>query len=364
MNNENEYYQESSGDTRPIIFFNDTKESLDNEKEDQPLKENTDFTDKTTINRYLATCIISILIYLICAWGSKIAFTEVIDLELPLVILLTLLLTSFSIQGYSKLSYITCAVLGCVCYYISPAYAFMFSTSLMSNIIYDITQRIYFNKKDYSYTENYTSNMILSYVSRMKYYVILSLFIFIIFVVLGYFFAGIFQPIVLPSVEGLNQGVQQGTIKLETMPLFLNNFSVAMNMIMGGLYFSTMTIYLLIFNALVIGYTACITDLGYFLSFTLPHGIIELFAIVLAGASGFRVTHSIFVLITGIRIKDENRKDIFIEHVEICCKMLVDVLIMIIIIAILLIIAAFIEANLTIPIGKGLYDMIYLPSPV
>ena len=44
--------------------------------------------------------------------------------------------------------------------------------------------------------------------------------------------------------------------------------------------------------------------------------------------------------------------------------MLSDVLIMIVIIALLLIIAAFIEANFTIPIGKGLYEMIYLPKPI
>lgn len=363
MNNENDNYYDNSADNRPIIYFNDTKASNNDEKEDHNYKEINNKTDITSINRYLITCIMSILIYLVCAWGSKIAFTEVIDLELPLVIFFTIMLTSFSIQGYSKLSYISCALISCICFYISPAYTFMLVTALISNIIYNITERIFQNKKDYSHIDKSNSNIILSFISRMKYYVILSLFIFVIFLVLGYFFAGIFQPIVLPSFEGLNQGVQQGTIKLETLSLFLNNFSVGMNMIMGGLYFSTTTLYLLIFNALFIGYTACVTDLGYFLSFTLPHGIIELFAIVLAGATGFRVTHAIFILITGIRLKDENKKDIFIEHVEICCKMLSDVLIMIVIIAILLLIAAYIEANLTIPIGKGLYEMM-LPQPL
>lgn len=363
MNNENDNYQVTERNDRPIIFFNDANSS-DNEKIDASIKEFKNNTENTSLNNYLITSAIAVLIYLVCAWGSRIAFTEVIDLELPLVIFFTLILTSLSIQGYTKIAYIAGLVISCLCFFISPAHTFIFVIALMSNIIYKTIEGICFNKKDYLNTQPTNSNMILGFVSRMKYYVILSLFIFVVFVVLGYFFAGIFQPIVLPSVEGLNQGVQQGTIKLETIPLFMNNFTVAMNMLMGGLYFSTMTLYLLIFNALVIGYTACITDLGYFLSFTLPHGIIELFAIILAGAAGFRVTHSIFILITGIKVKDENRRDIFIEHVETCCKMLSDVLIMIIIIAVLLIIAAYIEANLTIPIGRGLYEMIYLPQPI
>lgn len=365
MNNEKIINHESSKDNRPIIFFNNNENPINEKNKDNNVKDLKNKSEHTNILYYITTCIISVLIYSFCAWGSNIAFTEIIDLELPLVILFTIILTSAIIQGYSKISYASYIILSCIFYFISPSYTFFFTTAFTSNIIVNYIKHIYYNENDYGNKKTEISkNRIIKFLSRMKYYVILSLILFIIFLILGYVYAGIFQSIVLPSVQGLNDGVQQGTVKLETLSLFINNFSVALNIVFGGLYFSIMSLYLLIFNALVIGYVACTTDLVYFLSFTLPHGIIELFAIILAGATGFRVTHAIFVLINGIKINQENRNEIFVEHVEICCKMLSDVLIMIVIIALLLIIAAFIEANFTIPIGKGLYEMIYLPKPI
>ena len=365
MNKEKENNQKYSEDNRPIIFFNNNETLMKEKNENQSIKNLNNDLNNQNIIYYLATSIIALIIYSFCAWGTNIAFTEILDLELPLILLLTIVLSSCILQGYSKVSYLIYFIISCILYFISPSYTFFFVTALTSNIIVKYITLICNNKYDYG-NENCgnSKNIVLKFMLRMKYYVILSLFIFIIFLIIGYFYAGLFQPIVLPSVQGLSEGVKQGTVKLETISLFINNFSVAMNMIFGGLYFSTMSTYLLIFNALVIGYSACATNLFYFISFTLPHGIIELFAIVLACGAGFRVTHAIFVLISGIKISKENRNDIFVEHVEICCKMLSDVLIMIVIIAILLIIAAYIEANLTIPLGKGLYEMVYLPKPI
>lgn len=365
MNNDNEINKEATERNRPIIFFNSNTDSINEKEEYKNIKDLKNKNEDQSLSYYLVTCIIAVLIYSFCAWGTNIPFTEIMDLELPLVILFTLLLTSGILQGYSKISYTLFIIITCIFYFISSSYTFFFTTALTSNIIVKYIKRIYYNKNDYG-NENFvkSKNHIIEYVSRMKYYVILSLIIFVIFLILGYFFAGTFQSIVFPSVQGLNEGVQQGTVKLETISLFINNFTVAMNIVLGGLYFSITSMYLLIFNALVIGYVACTTDLIYFLSFTLPHGIIELSAIILAGAAGFRITHAIFILISGIKINKENRSDIFVEHTEICCKMLLDVILLIAIIAILLIIAAYIEANLTIPIGKGLYEMVYLPKPI
>ena len=201
------------------------------------------------------------------------------------------------------------------------------------------------------------SNFFIEHFHRIKYHLLLSLVIFVIFTLLGFFYPSVFQSAVLPALQRMSDGVQQGTIKLETISLFTNNFSVAMSIIMGGIYFSTATGYLLIFNALVVGYSACSMNIYHFLSFTLPHGILELSGIIIAGAAGFRLTHAVLALLSGIRLDKENKKDIFIKHAEICGKMLVDILIMIVIIAILLIIAAYIEANLTVPIGKMILGM-------
>ena len=194
-------------------------------------------------------------------------------------------------------------------------------------------------------------NFFIEHFHHVKYHLLLSVVIFLTFTLLGYFYPSVFQSVVLPTLQGMNDGVQQGTIKLETISLFTNNFSVAMNIVLGGLYFSTSTCYLIIFNALIVGFSACSMNLYHFLSYTLPHGILELTGIIIAGAAGFRLTHTVVSILSGIQLDKENKKEIFINHVEIAGKMLVDVLVMIVIMSILLIIAAYIEANLTIPIG-------------
>ncbi len=355
--------QESIENNKPIIYFEENQDYNEDKPIDESLNTQENKMEHPQIYKYIITTVISIILYSFCVLGANIPFTEIIDLELPLVIFLTIILTSCNIQGHIKSSYALFAIISCISYLISPNYTFFFIIALLSNVILRYVELIYYNKNDYPNHMDYThKNMILKYFSRMKYYFLLSLIIFIAFVILGYFYAGIFEPIVLPSVQGLHEGVQQGTVQLETVSLFLNNFSVAMNMIIGGLHFSAMTIYLLIYNGLVIGYSACLTDLTYFLSFTLPHGIIELSAIVLAAGAGFRVSHALLVLIDGIKINKKNRSEIFVKNVEICSKMLSDVLIIIILIAVMLIIAAFIEANLTIPIGKQLMGMIYLQN--
>lgn len=192
----------------------------------------------------------------------------------------------------------------------------------------------------------------ISYIHRMKYYVLLSLVIFIASTILSYVYPSTFQSLVLPAVQGLNQGVQNGTIALETVPLFTNNFSVALSLFVGGVYFSIPTLYLLIYNGLVIGFTGAQLNLSYFLTYTLPHGIIELSAIVLAAAAGFRITHGIITLLASIKIKGSDKSKHFKEHGTIAIKMIIDAIFLILIVAILLLIAAYIEANLTILIGN------------
>lgn len=181
---------------------------------------------------------------------------------------------------------------------------------------------------------------------------LLSLVIFLASLILSYVYPGTFQSLVLPAVQGLNQGVQNGTIALETISLFTNNFSVALSLFAGGVYFSIPTLYLLIYNGLVIGFTGAQLNLNYFLTYTLPHGIVELSAIVLAGAAGFRITHGIITLLSGIKIKGSDKIKYFKAHGIIAIKMIIDAIILILIVAILLIIAAYIEANLTIPLGN------------
>lgn len=195
---------------------------------------------------------------------------------------------------------------------------------------------------------------IIRFFQRIKYHILLSFIIFVSFAVLGYLYPSVFQHLVQPVLNNMHQGVENGTVKLETMPLFINNFSVALNMIVGCFTLSVSTIYLLIYNALLVGYTGIFLPLHYYLSMTLPHGIFELTAIILAGASSFRLTQAILVFLLRLLNNDENSKPMK-EHLKVSIYMAVDAILLIGLIMILLIIAAFIEANVTIPFTQLIF---------
>ncbi len=192
---------------------------------------------------------------------------------------------------------------------------------------------------------------------RIKYHVLLSLLVFFAFTLMAYFYPTFFQSIMQPVVQGMSKNVKSGQLVLATIPLFLNNFSVALKMFEGGMLLSIPTVYLLAYNGILIGFTGAHLPLTYFLSYTVPHGIFELTAIILAGAAGFRLTQAIINVLAGIKIRGINKSDIFVDHLTISVKMLIDAVVIIVIVAILLIIAAFVEANLTIPLGSSIMSI-------
>lgn len=354
MNNDfQENIQDSTNKRPPIVIVNQEINDMLNEEENFKV----DYYKKhnmSTTGQFFATTILSILIFSLSAWVSNVGFLEIVDFEIPMVILFTLILTALSNQGYSKISFLAYGILSCIVYSFNPSYTFFLVTAITSNLIVLFTEKIYLNKNDFRWNndDKKSHNFFISHLLRVKYHLLLSFALFVIFILLGYFYPSVFQSIVLPTIQGMSEGVKEGTVKLETISLFTNNLYVALNIMIGGLYFSSQTMYMLIFNALVVGYTACTMNLSYFLSYTLPHGIIELTAIIIAGAAGFRITHAVITLLSGIKLDSDEKGKIFTEHVQMCCKMFFDVSIMLIVIIILLLIAAFIEANLTITIGN------------
>lgn len=194
----------------------------------------------------------------------------------------------------------------------------------------------------------------IDYFHRMKYYVLLSLIVFVLSMILSYAYPEFFQSIMNPALDNMKEGVKNGQIVLKTLPLFLNNFNVALNIYCNGLYLSVPSIYILCYNAIVVGYTGATMDLLYFITFTLPHGIFELTAIIFSGAASFRLTHAIINIFAGIRPYDEDRSQIFLEYVQKSMMMIMDSAVLMVITAILLIIAAVIEANITIGLGNYL----------
>lgn len=194
----------------------------------------------------------------------------------------------------------------------------------------------------------------VDYFNRMKYYVLLSLAIFIAFLLLSYFYPSFFSAMMSQALQNMRDGVTNGEILLETSSLFINNVTVALNIYTNGIYLSIPSVYLLAYNAAMVGYTGASLPLSYFLAYTLPHGIVELGAIILSGAASFRLTHGILKLFSGISFNADNKKEHFFSNAEISLKMILDSVILMLLVVILLLIAAFIEANITLGIGQFL----------
>lgn len=189
---------------------------------------------------------------------------------------------------------------------------------------------------------------------RNKYHVLLSLTIFVTFLILSYFYPSFFNSLMSPAMNNMREGVSNGTITLDTVALFENNFSVALNIYTAGLLFSIPSLYLLIYNALLVGFTGAHLELLHFLAYTLPHGIFELSGIIIAGAASLRLTQGLLTLVKGFITSSDDRKLIISKHIEVSFKIIIDSLVLIVIVCILLIIAAYIEANITVSIGQML----------
>ncbi|OED29557.1 stage II sporulation protein M [Methanosphaera sp. WGK6] len=333
------------------------------------IKDNLDFkADKkiydkkvvSDINIYLVTTILAVLIYIASAWTAQVKMPDIMDIELPLVVVSTLIITFFAENNLKKIIYpVSIIAILAVYIQVNPTYAFIIICAFISQLFIDCVNHTYTNIYDFQLDKKFQLNednksikrYIIIYFHRIKYHILLSLTILLVFMLLGYFYPSVFQSLVLPGIQQMQQGVQQGTVTLSTNYLFMNNYSVAINMFIGGAYLSVTTIYLIIYNALFIGYMGSTLPITYFLSYTLPHGIVELAGIILAGAAGFRITQAILRILSGF---SRNKNASFKDHLFSGLKMVVDAIILMLIIAVLLFIAAYIEANLTISIGSAL----------
>ena len=130
-----------------------------------------------------------------------------------------------------------------------------------------------------------------------------------------------------------------------TINIFTHNLLADSIMILGGIFFSVISVLIAIFNALVIGVPFG-GDLTFFSLSVLPHGIIEYSATVVSLAAAFSITKLEIKM-----IKNRSFKNTLKEHKT----ELKDILVMIIIVVVLLFIAAIIEVNITPLITEGYY---------
>lgn len=204
------------------------------------------------------------------------------------------------------------------------------------------------------------SGFFVGLLSRNEMFLWISAGLLFVSMVLSYLFAWFLDPYLLPLLQSFQQKAMDGTLKLETLSLFQNNATIALYIYVGGILMGVVTGFLLITNGAFIGYVASKLPLGDFIIYTVPHGIFELTGIILAGAAGFRLGSIVFHFLNDVtKIKSNiSIKNQIVYLFKVNSDDFKDSLTLFIIGVVLLIIAAFVEANLSIGWGQFIQSII------
>lgn len=188
---------------------------------------------------------------------------------------------------------------------------------------------------------------------RNETFLIIATAMFLVSMFAGYAFAGYLDTIMGALLGDLKRRLTTGELTITTSSIFLNNIKVAFLIYGTGAVLGIFTSIFLIINGTLLGYAAAKYPLGTFIIFTVPHGIPEILGILIAATAGFRLAS--FVLHV---LKDslDIRSDLpFLKQLKyiigINADEFWDSVKLFAITVVLLIIAAFIEANLSIPWG-------------
>jgi stage II sporulation protein M len=132
----------------------------------------------------------------------------------------------------------------------------------------------------------------------MKHYFIASAMVFLIGMVLGAGFSDQFNTFIEGQLAGLDQLTQ--SIAKQPNPqwslfwlIFWNNISKTLLIIVLGAFFGVLPLFFLLANGMILGYIGAISaqkeSILYVLKAIVPHGIIEIPAIIFACAFGLRL---------------------------------------------------------------------------
>lgn len=200
-----------------------------------------------------------------------------------------------------------------------------------------------------NFSDNKYVTFLISLYQRNKLVLAISAGIFLSFLCLGILF-GYFSSNFVENILKKYLKLLRGTIvEITTFSIFLKNLQAILIMFFGGIIIIVPAI-VLSFNGFFLGaffgyvmHGSINTSSGVFttwhlIAFTMPHGIFELPALVIAGAAGFRISTLIIGLIKNIIIKKPVKEQYWKFK---------DSVVLLAIAIVLLIIAAIIEANFT-----------------
>ena len=216
---------------------------------------------------------------------------------------------------------------------------------------------------DIKYYLEIVKDEVKSAFSNNKGILLISTLLFVVPMLMGYFYADSIAEYIKPMVDAFEKQVEEGAITLTTHSLFINNVSVAIILYALSALGGVLGAIILANNGLFIGYYGVDFNIWAYLALTLPHGIFEIPAIIIATAGGFVLLSFMLHFIWGLISPDLSYLDIFdpyFSNVKITPKQrltasfkknqnkLKESFIFLCISVVLLIIAAFIEANITL----------------
>ena len=208
--------------------------------------------------------------------------------------------------------------------------------------------------------------------SNNKKLLLISTLLFVIPMFIGYFYADTVGGYIQPMVDQFEQEVADGNIALTTQSLFTNNVTVAIMLYSFAALGGILGAVILANNGIFIGYYGADFNIWAYLALTLPHGIFEIPAIIISTTGGFVLLLFIVRFIWNLYSPDYSYLDIFdpyFSDVKITPKerayaafkknqdKIKESFIFLCWGVVLLIIAAFIEANITVPLANWIFSL-------
>ncbi|MGM0629279.1 MAG: stage II sporulation protein M [Patescibacteria group bacterium] len=141
---------------------------------------------------------------------------------------------------------------------------------------------------------------------------------FFLFALVGYVVASVYPSSVVSSIDALMdmaEEVSGMSVAGLTAFIFINNSFVALVASLGGVFFSFLPIFIILVNGFTLGIvyylTASAMSPGFFLMGVLPHGVIEIPAILFSTAIGIWLGSALFnFLFKGEEDRDSLKKKI------------------------------------------------------
>jgi uncharacterized membrane protein SpoIIM required for sporulation len=171
-----------------------------------------------------------------------------------------------------------------------------------------------------------------------------SIKISLVLSMIAYFF-GTFLSIVFTSKNKIHLTIFSDGVHIDgnfIAPILYNNLYTILLTILGGFTMASLTTAELMLNGMTIGGLFLILPSDIFVSLILPHGIFEIPAIIIAGAAGFKIPYEVIRYLAGRKEQVLTKEDIK-EYLTLALISIV-----------LIVIAAWIEANVTLEIAKRL----------